>query len=839
MMRTSPLLVVLCVSACAEPSYTSLDDSANADAGAPSPDETAAEDHGDQDRDDAPNDEDADDPSPTSTGTSGGATTGSGDDSDTESGVEPDTQEGPDTDETNAGDESTNDDADPDSAPSDDTDSIMTPPVVNGDGCLSSDAIPASFARNCAGCHSTSGALAGSAPNLFAFDGALEQFEDHVRNGGTTMPKFDEDALSPTDVEAIFDYFETEASNDPNGQSCSGQPLIGDVCSGVNDPIAPLYVQADDNEPMLTENDDGSLLLRAGGRVRGRHEPEADFSPFHAQYFENRSYTFIVEDSIPAGGNTVKVTWLPIADASADQVINLRYWYTGDGNVFHTNVGMERIEPLHWEWTADHNARDEREIQIGDRLDFEFGVFYDPEQVEGRTSYYSDTFRYVVGSGKLTPFDAPDDVALSGGDTTIPYIFVEPELYFEQMALNIQGDDAQYFLEGRRLFHTNFVNGEHTDAGNPALDSQAGKAGPLANKTSCADCHEHNGRGTPPDDGGLAETLVFKTYALDSTSEAPLQHPAYGRQLQTLGSDGFDAEGQVRVSSVEQVFTFDDGSEVALRTPSYELDANDAVLSPRLPRPVIGLGLLEAVSEQTLLSFADAEDCNGDGVSGRPNLVPDPSDGSLRIGRFGWKAGKVNVRHQVADALQLDLGVTTSLLPMVDCAGANCTDGTEPELADVDLDRLESYMRLVAVPPRRDTSNESVRRGEDTFLKVGCARCHVPTLTTGSLHPLLELRDQVIHPYTDLLLHDMGEALSDAGAGEYTAAASEWRTPPLWGLGLASTVNGEVHLLHDGRASTPLEAILWHGGEAQSAKDSFAALSSAERADLLAFLDTL
>lgn len=833
MIGTRRFLVALCVSACAEPSYTPLDDSASADAGASSRAKADTEDHGETDRDDGV-DEGGDDEASESTSD---APTASDDDATADDDAQA-TSPSPDSNDTADGADPTADDTEPEPPTSGDDDSNMTPPVVNGDGCLSSDVIPASFARNCAGCHSTSGAQAGSAPNLFAFEGALEQFEEHVRNGGTTMPKFAEDALSAADVEAIFDYFEAETTGDPDATRCSGQPLIGDSCSGVNDPIVPLYAQAADKGPMLTENGDGSLLLRAGGRVRGRHEHEGDFSPFHTQYFENRSYTFIVEDSIPAGGNTVKVTWLPIADASADQVINLRYWYTGDGNVFHTNVGMDRIEPLHWEWTADHNARDEREIQIGDRLDFEFGVFYDPEQVEGRTSYYSDTFRYVVGSGKLTPFDAADEVALSGGDTTIPYIFVEPELYFEQMALNIQGDDAQYFLEGRRLFHTNFVNGEHTDAGNPAFETQANKAGPLANKTSCADCHEHNGRGSPPDDGAAAESLVFKTYALDSTSEAPLQHPAYGRQLQTLGNDGFDAEGQVRVTSQGQSFTFDDGTEVALRAPSYELDADDALLSPRLPRPVIGLGLLEAVSEQTLLSFADAEDCNGDGVSGRPNLVPDPSDGSLRIGRFGWKAGKVNVRHQVADALQLDLGVTTSLLPVVDCGGANCAESA-PELGDEDLDRLESYMRLVAVPPRRDTSNESVRSGEDMFLKVGCARCHVPTLTTGSLHPLLELRDQVIHPYTDLLLHDMGEALSDAGAGEYTADAGEWRTPPLWGLGLASTVNGEVHLLHDGRASTPLEAILWHGGEAQSAKDAFAALSSAQRADLLAFLDTL
>jgi CxxC motif-containing protein (DUF1111 family) len=709
---------------------------------------------------------------------------------------------------------------------------------------LSESPVPTSFERNCAGCHNDAGEQIGSAPNLFTFEGTADEFQQRVRMGGERMPSFDTQTLSDDDLSAIVDFFEAPI-NDANSETstaCAGKALVGDTCSGVTVPIVPLYASAEagDTAQILTTNSDGSLVLRAGGRVRGRHEHEADFSPFHTQYFEHRSYTFIVEDTIPAGGNTIKVTWLPIADAAADQVINLRYWYTGDGNVFHTNVGMTRIEPMHWEHTADHNARDDREIRIGDRFDFEFGVFYDPDQVDGRTSYYSDTFRYVVGSGKLTAFDSPDDRAKSGGDTTIPYIFVEPELYFEQMALNIQGDDAQRFLEGRRLFHTDFVTGEHTDPNNPPFAEQASKAGPLANQTSCSGCHEHNGRGAPPASGEAAETLVFKTFDASSTSDAPLPAPKYGRQLQTLSQDGFDPEGQVNVTFTAETFSLPDGDEVELQRPSYVWDGDPSLLSPRLPRPVIGLGLLEAISEQTLLGLADAEDCNADGISGRPNLVPDPATGDLRLGRFGWKAGKVSVRHQVADALQLDLGITTSLFTSLDCGSdAECAASDAQELSDEDLDRLESYMRLVSVPPERDTNNESVRRGQDAFMQVGCARCHIPTLTTGALHPLLELRNQIIHPYTDLLLHDLGADLADAGAGEYSALASEWRTPPLWGLGLASSVNGDVHLLHDGRARTALEAILWHGGEAESARDAFVNLDSAARADLLAFLDSL
>ncbi|HEX2732819.1 MAG TPA: di-heme oxidoredictase family protein, partial [Polyangiaceae bacterium] len=530
---------------------------------------------------------------------------------------------------------------------------IPTQPSSNstaeiGDACLSESPVPTSFERNCAGCHNDAGEQIGSAPNLFTFEGTADEFQQRVRMGGERMPSFDTQTLSDDDLSAIVDFFEAPI-NDANSETstaCAGKALVGDTCSGVTVPIVPLYASAEagDTAQILTTNSDGSLVLRAGGRVRGRHEHEADFSPFHTQYFEHRSYTFIVEDTIPAGGNTIKVTWLPIADAAADQVINLRYWYTGDGNVFHTNVGMTRIEPMHWEHTADHNARDDREIRIGDRFDFEFGVFYDPDQVDGRTSYYSDTFRYVVGSGKLTAFDSPDDRAKSGGDTTIPYIFVEPELYFEQMALNIQGDDAQRFLEGRRLFHTDFVTGEHTDPNNPPFEEQASKAGPLANQTSCSGCHEHNGRGAPPASGEAAETLVFKTFDASSTSDAPLPAPKYGRQLQTLSQDGFDPEGQVNVTFTAETFSLPDGDEVELQRPSYVWDGDPSLLSPRLPRPVIGLGLLEAISEQTLLGLADAEDCNADGISGRPNLVPDPATGDLRLGRFGWKAGKVSVR---------------------------------------------------------------------------------------------------------------------------------------------------------------------------------------------------
>jgi CxxC motif-containing protein (DUF1111 family) len=251
---------------------------------------------------------------------------------------------------------------------------------------------------------------------------------------------------------------------------------------------------------------------------------------------------------------------------------------------------------------------------------------------------------------------------------------------------------------------------------------------------------------------------------------------------------------------------------------------------------VIGLGLLEAIPEATLLERADPADCNQDGISGRALLVTDPEGGKLRLGRFGWKAEKVSVRHQVLDALEGDLGVGSSARP--DSAG-------KVELTSVEVADLTTYMRLVSVPAQRDVETALVRSGEGLFRSVGCANCHQTDAVTGSVHPFAELRGQAIKPYTDLLLHDMGEGLADASGVALSddplapPAAQEWRTPPLWGLGLHSVVNGNTGLLHDGRAATPLEAILWHGGEAQGARDRFVALSSSERSALLAFLESL
>ncbi|WP_437735633.1 di-heme oxidoredictase family protein [Sorangium sp. So ce1335] len=711
-----------------------------------------------------------------------------------------------------------------------------------GDG----PALPQAFALHCGGCHDAHGAPTGGFPDLFAFDGSLEEFTEQVRTGTDRMPAFDEQKLTAGDIEAIHAYF---ASGAPPPATCGGGEVAPGACSGVSGDISPLFPAAAGGKAITTRAADGTITLEAAGRVRGRHEREKEFSPFQPLYFENRSYKFIVEDTIPAGGRTIKFTWLPNANASSDQIINFRCWYTGEGNVFHANHGMERVTSTHWEFVVDRNAREGREIREGDRLEFEFGVFLDPETVEGRTSYYSDTFRYRVGSGELTPFDEPNEAALSGGDGTIPYIYEEPHLYYEQMALNIQEGSIQRFLEGRRLFHTDFATGEHTEGGNPAFEEHAGKAGPLANQTTCAGCHIHNGRGAPPEPGEAMATAVVKLFGAGASADGrPTVDPRYGRQLQNIRAlDGSSGEGTATVAYAEQAGQFPDGTPYVLRKPTFRfsgLEAGEiASYSVRVARPVVGMGLLEAIAEEAVLERADGMDCDQDGISGRPNLIPDPVSGALRMGRFGWKAGKVSVPHQVADALVADMGVTTGLFPIEECgamqAGCEQSSRGTPELSDEDLDRMAAYMRVLGVPPRRDTADPAVQRGEVLFSQAGCASCHVPTMKTGSHHPFVELRDQIIHPYSDLLLHDMGEELADTSTSDHLAGPREWRTPPLWGIGLLEAVNGHTQLLHDGRARDLVEAILWHGGEADAAKRRFMAMPREDRDALVAFLRSL
>jgi CxxC motif-containing protein (DUF1111 family) len=243
---------------------------------------------------------------------------------------------------------------------------------------------------------------------------------------------------------------------------------------------------------------------------------------------------------------------------------------------------------------------------------------------------------------------------------------------------------------------------------------------------------------------------------------------------------------------------------------------------------------LEAVSESTIMGLADPSDTNADGISGRVQTVTDPETGVQRLGRFTYKGGESRLSHQIAAALNHDMGVTTTVYPKLDGE----TNAGPTEISDADLDLMTRYVALLGVAAKRDLTNAQAIQGEQLFASANCLKCHTPTLTTSPYHPMTELRSQTIHPYTDLLLHDMGPGLAD-NLGQGAATGSEWRTAPLWSIGLTAGVSGGEGYLHDGRARSLEEAILWHGGEAEASKEAFRTMTAAERAALIKFLKSL
>jgi CxxC motif-containing protein (DUF1111 family) len=325
-------------------------------------------------------------------------------------------------------------------------------------------------------------------------------------------------------------------------------------------------------------------------------------------------------------------------------------------------------------------------------------------------------------------------------------------------------------------------------------------------------------------------------------------HPYLGRVLQPQTVGSAESEGEVFIASWTE--------EGGLRSPNYEFTGiTPEKFSARITPQLVGMGLLEAIPETAILALEDPDDLSGNGISGRANRVIDPEAGEVRLGRFGWKAGTTSVRHQIAGAFNTDMGVMTSILPTPDCGSeqTDCATGNTP-LTGQNLDNLVKYVSLLGVRPQRDYDDLAVQHGEVLFTDIGCTSCHTPSFQTSPYHPLAELRDQTISPYTDLLLHDMGPGLAD-DLGEGDASGAEWRTTPLWGLGLSACVAGGVtnpsgqqgdevctpehSYLHDGRARTIEEAILWHGGEGQLSNDNYQALSSGDQQDLLRFLESL
>lgn len=448
----------------------------------------------------------------------------------------------------------------------------------------------------------------------------------------------------------------------------------------------------------------------------------------------------------------------------------------------------------------------------------------------------------------------PFEANAGGAGTVRP---PDPHRAFLQPLANITAGGDLDFIAGQGVF-------EKFWAAAPTATRASDGLGPLYNARACLSCHVNNGRGHPPSTPGAVPVSVALHLGVAEPSapdlagasvwHATAPDPAYGRQIQPFAVVGLHSEATPRVSWAYETAVLEDGSEVSLRRPVWRLEnlrfgplGGDTMISARAAPPMIGLGLLEAIAAHDILARADPDDADGDGISGRANIALGP-DGPL-LGRFGWKAATASLRQQTAMAFAQDIGISTPEFPdgWGDCTPAQPACRAAPhgdddqrvfEADGPTLDATTFYAAHLAVPARRNLADPEVLAGKALFYGLGCIACHTPKFVTARIAEDPARSFQLIWPYTDLLLHDMGPGLAD-GFVEGRAGGREFRTAPLWGIGLTGAVSGETTFLHDGRARSLTEAILWHGGEALAARMGFSALSEADRAALIRFLESL
>ncbi len=465
----------------------------------------------------------------------------------------------------------------------------------------------------------------------------------------------------------------------------------------------------------------------------------------------------------------------------------------------------------------------------------------------------ADVTRPTLDFSKAEPYEAMQ----AGATTSIDPV---TEDSFSHISANIPFEEEQNFKLGNALFKKLWVSA-------PSSTQASDGLGPLFNARSCMSCHVNDGRGKPPE-GGASATSMFLRLARAAKTPAEekaiadaetvnFPDPIYGHQLQDLAVPGLAAEGKMAISYSEKPVTLNGGEIVSLRVPSYSatdlaygpLDPGTTI-SPRVAPAMIGLGLIEAIPAADILAHADPDDRDGDGIAGKAQIARDHRTGAIAIGRFGWKAQNATVRDQSADAFANDIGISTPDRP--DAYG-DCTDaetkcrkmptGVQKRLGNEEapgpvLDLVTFYSANLAVPARRKASFPDTLRGKQLFYQSGCISCHIPKFVTRRDTAEKAQSFELIWPYSDFLLHDMGDGLAD-GQQVGLASGREWRTPPLWGIGLTRTVSGHSFFLHDGRARNLTEAILWHGGEAEKARNAFSSLPKDDREALIRFLESL
>jgi CxxC motif-containing protein (DUF1111 family) len=663
-------------------------------------------------------------------------------------------------------------------------------------------------------------------------------------------------------------YFLAVIALAAGGQSLAVDASISAQTDSPSDIIA-LFNSFTPLEPATTVDTPTARYTYIADRVRDRHAREdgvlfRKYDHYLSWYWEQRVANVEIIDRVGKAGQPQHITF----NYTTHDLLNpaeFRTFFRGIGTVAEYNnnqiatfVGSNPSATpgetdYNYTATITQNANEgNRTLLPGDRVEIEISMFLNGPR-HGRLNYYGTTLLYIVGQG-IVPWVQGNDVGLNGGIignvnqsldsypmstngwlgglTTLPYQYSnEPEHRFKQLAGNISPASGLPFMLGRRLHHTDFGNGVHSEPDNPVFTEHIGKLGPKFIAPSCVECHVNNGRALPAPVGTPLTKWVFKVGS-DTNGTA---HPTLGNVLQPQSSSGPN-EGIVAIASyTTNNLQYGDAMLYSLIKPNYSFSGTTpAFFSARIAPQLVGMGLLEAVSESTVIALADPNDVNADGISGRVQTVLDPQTGQTRLGRFTHKGGKARVSHQIAAALNTDMGVVTTVFPKLDGESTN----SPTEISDADLDLMTRYVALLGVGARRDLANAQALQGEQLFATAQCIKCHTPTLTTSPYHPNAELRSQTIHPYTDLLLHDMGPGLAD-NMGEGVATGSEWRTAPLWNIGLTAGVSGGEAYLHDGRARTLEEAILWHGGEAEASKEAFRTMSAANRAALIKFLKSL
>jgi CxxC motif-containing protein (DUF1111 family) len=659
-----------------------------------------------------------------------------------------------------------------------------------------------------------------------------------------------------------------------------------------------------------------------------------DYFNWPELYFQYRTFGLLIRDSTPAGRSTLDIYQVVNqTDSTTDNAyiqtsLNVfrntttgTYAWKYNQGFTNTNPNFKNVLPdnrtdqagqlclsssklldCYMNWALSNNWETNAPFKMGDYFEVTSAGFVDyyhknndPTNPEiyakydnGAPRFYSFEQLYVVGKGMVpwygvapalhtTPL--PEDTLL-GGMASVSYNYSEePMRVFQQTVNNIGITDLQRFVEGRRLFHTSFADGTHSENPtiNPPMKEHINQLGSRFNSERCLGCHALNGRSQTTSIGNPINTFAVLTAATSSSTRIT-PDPVYGLNIQQLSSVAKAPDYSVAVQSYQtSLRTLSGGETVELQKPIYAFKGpTPTQFSVRQAPQVIGMGLLEAIDESSILQLSDPNDKNGDGIRGIPNWSIDPETGQKHLGRFGWKASKGSLRQQIAGALMLDMGVTSPVFPSRDCQqnmdSTNCKTApqTTAGISEQELQKLSHYIELIGVPaqrslrsgfapglrvsPEHDVNTTSISNGAKLFDQAHCTACHVSQMKTGNTHPFAELRNQLIHPYTDLLLHDMGDGLADT-LTEGNASPKMWRTQPLWGIGSlpyvqesTAEINGpdlqhgsvsNARYLHDGRARTLTEAIEWHDGEAHNSRLLFEQFTPQERSDLLAFLSSL